>query len=340
MANSMTRAPIATRRWSGSSTAFRWPRRWRRRSSGSAPARSLCWPAARWRAQTDVIDRVRARARQQAGRRLRQDRRAHAAHRCRGGGECRARGRRRCARHRGRRLGHRCGQDGRPVPRQRRDRPGAARRTSAPGSTPTAAPSARRSSRPRVRSIAVPTTLSAGEFTSPAGCTDTVRQVKESYGHPLMMPRSVILDPATHRAHAGMAVPVHRHPRRRSCGGGHLLGQRAAAVRRHLDARAAPARPRAARGEGRSRRSRGAARLPARCLDVDHGLAERRARRAPATASAMCWAAPPACRTAIPPASCCRRCCASTSRSMPNARRWVSEALGRPGRTPPMRSRN
>jgi maleylacetate reductase len=42
----------------------------------------------------------------------------------------------------------------------------------------------------------VPTTLSAGEFTPFAGCTDTVRHVKESYGHPLMMPQAVILDPA------------------------------------------------------------------------------------------------------------------------------------------------
>jgi maleylacetate reductase len=49
---------------------------------------------------------------------------------------------------------------------------------------------------PGVRSIAVPTTLSAGEFTWFAGCTDSERQVKESYGHALMMPRSVILDPA------------------------------------------------------------------------------------------------------------------------------------------------
>jgi maleylacetate reductase len=49
---------------------------------------------------------------------------------------------------------------------------------------------------PTVRSIAVPGTLSAGEFTAFAGCTDTVRQVKESYAHPLMMPRIVILDPA------------------------------------------------------------------------------------------------------------------------------------------------
>jgi maleylacetate reductase len=49
---------------------------------------------------------------------------------------------------------------------------------------------------PGVRSVDVPTTLSAGEFTAMAGCTDTVRHVKESYAHPLMMPRAVILDPA------------------------------------------------------------------------------------------------------------------------------------------------
>jgi maleylacetate reductase len=49
---------------------------------------------------------------------------------------------------------------------------------------------------PTVRSIDVPTTLSAGEFTPFAGCTDTVRHVKESFSHPLMMPQAVILDPA------------------------------------------------------------------------------------------------------------------------------------------------
>ena len=49
---------------------------------------------------------------------------------------------------------------------------------------------------PGLRSIDVPTTLSAGEFTPFAGCTDTLRHVKESYGHPLMMPQAVILDPA------------------------------------------------------------------------------------------------------------------------------------------------
>ena len=49
---------------------------------------------------------------------------------------------------------------------------------------------------PGVRFIAVPTTLSAGEFTSFAGCTDTTRHVKESFGTALMMPSAVILDPA------------------------------------------------------------------------------------------------------------------------------------------------
>jgi maleylacetate reductase len=49
---------------------------------------------------------------------------------------------------------------------------------------------------PSVRAITIPTTLSAGEFTASAGCTDTARHVKESYRHPLMMPRTVILDPA------------------------------------------------------------------------------------------------------------------------------------------------
>jgi maleylacetate reductase len=48
---------------------------------------------------------------------------------------------------------------------------------------------------PSVRMIAIPTTLSAGEFSAGAGCTDTTRHVKESFSHPLMIPRTVILDP-------------------------------------------------------------------------------------------------------------------------------------------------
>ena len=53
----------------------------------------------------------------------------------------------------------------------------------------------RRSKPPAVRTITIPTTLSAGEYTASAGCTDTVRHVKESFGHPLMMPKTVMLDP-------------------------------------------------------------------------------------------------------------------------------------------------
>ena len=44
--------------------------------------------------------------------------------------------------------------------------------------------------------VAVPTTLSAAEFTPFAGVTDAARHVKEGYAHPLLAPRAVILDPA------------------------------------------------------------------------------------------------------------------------------------------------
>ena len=47
--------------------------------------------------------------------------------------------------------------------------------------------------------IAVPTTLSAGEFTAFAGCTDTERHVKESFAHRKMAPDTVVLDPAITR---------------------------------------------------------------------------------------------------------------------------------------------
>ncbi len=52
---------------------------------------------------------------------------------------------------------------------------------------------------PGVRAVAIPTTLSAGEYSWFAGCTDTARHVKQSFGHKLMVPRSVILDPALTR---------------------------------------------------------------------------------------------------------------------------------------------
>ncbi len=48
----------------------------------------------------------------------------------------------------------------------------------------------------RMRMTAVPTTLSAAEFTSGAGITDVQRKVKISFTHPRMAPIAVILDPA------------------------------------------------------------------------------------------------------------------------------------------------
>jgi maleylacetate reductase len=49
---------------------------------------------------------------------------------------------------------------------------------------------------PKVRQIAVPTTLSAGEFSAIAGVTDERTKVKELFRHPLVIPSAVILDPA------------------------------------------------------------------------------------------------------------------------------------------------
>jgi maleylacetate reductase len=48
----------------------------------------------------------------------------------------------------------------------------------------------------RMRMTAVPTTLSAAEFTSGAGVTDVQRKVKLSFLHPRMAPIAAILDPA------------------------------------------------------------------------------------------------------------------------------------------------
>ncbi|HUN43736.1 MAG TPA: iron-containing alcohol dehydrogenase [Acetobacteraceae bacterium] len=49
---------------------------------------------------------------------------------------------------------------------------------------------------PTVPQIAVPTTLSAGEFSAIAGVTDERTKVKELFRHPMIIPRAVILDPA------------------------------------------------------------------------------------------------------------------------------------------------
>jgi len=52
---------------------------------------------------------------------------------------------------------------------------------------------------PKVRMIAIPSTLSGGEYNSGALVTDTRRKLKQIFNHPMMMPRSIILDPAMTR---------------------------------------------------------------------------------------------------------------------------------------------
>jgi len=47
-----------------------------------------------------------------------------------------------------------------------------------------------------IRMLAVSTTLSASDFTSQAGVTDATINAKQSFAHRLLVPRSVILDPA------------------------------------------------------------------------------------------------------------------------------------------------
>jgi len=49
---------------------------------------------------------------------------------------------------------------------------------------------------PTVRQIAVPTTLSGGEFHQSGGSNDPVKKLKQSIRHPLMIPRTVVFDPA------------------------------------------------------------------------------------------------------------------------------------------------
>jgi len=52
---------------------------------------------------------------------------------------------------------------------------------------------------PKVRMIAIPSTLSGGEYNSGTLVTDARRKLKQIFNHPMMMPRSIILDPAITR---------------------------------------------------------------------------------------------------------------------------------------------
>ena len=54
-----------------------------------------------------------------------------------------------------------------------------------------------------IRMLAVPTTLSAAEFNPYAGISDPRKGIKESFGHRLIVPRVIVLDPA-----ATLATPM------------------------------------------------------------------------------------------------------------------------------------
>lgn len=53
---------------------------------------------------------------------------------------------------------------------------------------------------PTIRSIAIPTTLSGGEFSGRSGCTDAETGMKHVYVHRDLVPRVIILDPRITRA--------------------------------------------------------------------------------------------------------------------------------------------
>ncbi len=58
---------------------------------------------------------------------------------------------------------------------------------------------------PKIAQIAVATTLAGGEFNNQAGCTDLRVQIKHGYRHADLMPRTVVLDPAS-SVHAPLQV--------------------------------------------------------------------------------------------------------------------------------------
>ena len=128
---------------------------------------------------------------------------------------------------------------------------------------------------PAVRMIAIPTTLSAGEFSAGAGCTDTERHVKESFSHPQMIPRTVILDPdaSVHTPEwlfLSTGIRAVDHAVEDICSvNGQPISEGAAYHALLLLGKGLPG------GQSRSRGPRRPARLPDRRLDVDGRLADR-----------------------------------------------------------------
>jgi maleylacetate reductase len=71
---------------------------------------------------------------------------------------------------------------------------------------------------PSVDQVAIPTTLSAGDFNATAGSMDHRKNAKHSFHHRLLVPRVIILDPAPTAHHADVGMALDRHTRARSRG--------------------------------------------------------------------------------------------------------------------------
>ncbi len=189
---------------------------------------------------------------------------------------------------------------------------------------------------PEIRMVAIPTTLSGGEFNLTAGCTDPDRRAKQMFRHTLMVPVAVILDPAV-TVHTpewlwlSTGIRAVDHAVEDLCSispSGHVDGTAAHALR--LLSRGLPR----CKADGRDLEAR---------LDCQTGAwlsrwpaAPPASARGPATASAMCWAARRTCRMAIHPASCCPMCCATTRMLTPNARPWSAPRSAGPARMRPI----
>jgi maleylacetate reductase len=148
-----------------------------------------------------------------------------------------------------------------------------------------------------VRMIAVPTTLSAAEFTPFAGVSDPARRVKAGYTHPLLAPRAVVLDPA-------MAAAT---PRELWLSTGMKAVDHAVEQLCHPTPAARPTTRRPCRRASSACGWRSAA-------------SARGAAWGPAMRWVTPWAARTACRTASPRASSCRRCWRGARRPIRRAR--------------------
>ena len=187
---------------------------------------------------------------------------------------------------------------------------------------------------PRVRQICVPTTLSGGEFNARAGVTEPRLRLKQAYIHPGIIPLAVIFDPA---------ITVHT-PQWLWLSSGIRAVDHAVETYCSIDRNAytdsTALQALRLLGRGLAAVKRDPADLAAR-LDCQIGawismtaiVAGTRMGASHAIGHVLGGSA--GCRTATPPASCCRPCWPTTPRSMPTARprsapRWARPASRRP----------